>query len=234
MAERGVGAAVVHRSRRDGAGHHHRARHPALARRGARTRTRAGRRPPDLRARVRAPDWSLEQAAVAMVSGGFRHLVVIEAGETAGILSVRDIVRCWTDDGASCEMPQSASLASWRAAGEARSSSGGVPGKRRRGQEDPRRTSARLSGRAELFHLPPRRRDPDRAVPRNSSRPRRSEDRRDRDADDRDREAGRVEDRQDARRRHVDLLAGRRGQMMSSGSVITACRSAPRPRSSRT
>jgi CBS domain-containing protein len=52
------------------------------------------------------PDWSLEQAAVAMVRGGFRHLIVIEAGETAGILSVRDIVRCWTDDGASCEVPQ--------------------------------------------------------------------------------------------------------------------------------
>ena len=53
-----------------------------------------------------APDWSLEQAAVAMVRGGFRHLVVIDGGETAGILSVRDVVRCWTDDGASCEIPQ--------------------------------------------------------------------------------------------------------------------------------
>lgn len=52
-----------------------------------------------------APDWSLEQAASAMVKGGFRHLVVIDGGETAGILSVRDIVRCWTDDGASCEVP---------------------------------------------------------------------------------------------------------------------------------
>jgi CBS domain-containing protein len=52
------------------------------------------------------PEWSLEQAAVAMVRGGFRHLIVIENGETAGILSVRDIVRCWTDDGASCDLPQ--------------------------------------------------------------------------------------------------------------------------------
>jgi CBS domain-containing protein len=58
-----------------------------------------------------SPDWSLEAAAAAMVRGGFRHLVVIENGETAGILSVRDIVRCWTDDGASCEIPQSPSLA---------------------------------------------------------------------------------------------------------------------------
>jgi len=53
------------------------------------------------------PEWSLEQAAVAMVRGGFRHLIVIEGGETVGILSVRDVVRCWTDDGASCEIPQS-------------------------------------------------------------------------------------------------------------------------------
>lgn len=51
------------------------------------------------------PDWSLEQAAGAMVKGSFRHLVVMEGGETVGILSVRDIVRCWTDDGASCEIP---------------------------------------------------------------------------------------------------------------------------------
>ena len=54
-----------------------------------------------------APDWSLEQAAVAMVKGGFRHLIVIDGGEASGILSVRDVVRCWTDDGASCEVPQS-------------------------------------------------------------------------------------------------------------------------------
>ena len=51
------------------------------------------------------PDWSLEEAAVAMVRGGFRHLVVVEGGETVGVLSVRDIVRCWTDDGAICEVP---------------------------------------------------------------------------------------------------------------------------------
>ena len=58
-----------------------------------------------------SPHWSLEQAAVAMVRGGFRHLVVVDGGETAGILSVRDIVRCWTDDGASCEIPQQPGLA---------------------------------------------------------------------------------------------------------------------------
>jgi CBS domain-containing protein len=54
-----------------------------------------------------APDWSLEQGAAAMVRGGFRHLIVIDGGEAAGVLSVRDIVRCWTDDGASCDVPQS-------------------------------------------------------------------------------------------------------------------------------
>jgi CBS domain-containing protein len=57
-----------------------------------------------------APDWSLEEAAVAMVRGGFRHLVVTDGGEIVGILSVRDVVRCWTDDGAICEVPASAGL----------------------------------------------------------------------------------------------------------------------------
>jgi len=57
------------------------------------------------------PDWSLEQGAAAMVRGGFRHLIVIDDGEAAGVLSVRDIVRCWTDDGASCEVPQSPMVA---------------------------------------------------------------------------------------------------------------------------
>jgi CBS domain-containing protein len=54
-----------------------------------------------------APDWSLEEAAAAMVRGGFRHLIVMEGGETVGILSVRDVVRCWTDDGAICPVPAS-------------------------------------------------------------------------------------------------------------------------------
>jgi CBS domain-containing protein len=54
-----------------------------------------------------APDWSLEEAAAAMVRGGFRHLIVLEGSETVGILSVRDVVRCWTDDGAICPVPAS-------------------------------------------------------------------------------------------------------------------------------
>jgi CBS domain-containing protein len=57
-----------------------------------------------------APDWSLEEAAVAMVQGGFRHLIVLERGESVGILSVRDVVRCWTEDGAICPVPASAAV----------------------------------------------------------------------------------------------------------------------------
>lgn len=55
-----------------------------------------------------SPDWSLERAAAAMVRGGFRHLVVVEGGELAGMLSMRDIVRCWTTDGATSEVPAGA------------------------------------------------------------------------------------------------------------------------------
>ena len=55
-----------------------------------------------------SPDWSLEEAAGAMVRGGFRHLVVVEGGEIAGVLSMRDIVRCWTSEGAACDLPQQA------------------------------------------------------------------------------------------------------------------------------
>jgi CBS domain-containing protein len=56
------------------------------------------------------PSWSLEEAAAAMVRGGFRHLIVVERGETVGILSVRDVVRCWTDEGAICPVPASAAV----------------------------------------------------------------------------------------------------------------------------
>jgi CBS domain-containing protein len=54
------------------------------------------------------PDWSLEAAAEAMVRGAFRHLIVCEGPDIVGVLSVRDIVRVWTDDGASCDVPGSA------------------------------------------------------------------------------------------------------------------------------
>jgi CBS domain-containing protein len=53
-----------------------------------------------------SPDWSLERAAEAMVRGGFRHLVVVDGGEMVGVLSMRDIVRCWVQDGATSELPR--------------------------------------------------------------------------------------------------------------------------------
>ena len=53
-----------------------------------------------------APEWSLERAAEAMVRGGFRHLVVVDGGEMVGVLSMRDIVRCWVQDGATSELPR--------------------------------------------------------------------------------------------------------------------------------
>lgn len=55
-----------------------------------------------------SPDWSLERAAETMVRGGFRHLVVVDRGELVGMLSMRDIVRCWTTDGATSEVPVAA------------------------------------------------------------------------------------------------------------------------------
>jgi len=51
-----------------------------------------------------APDWSLEHAASEMSTRGIRHLVVFEDGELVGILSIRDIVRVWTSDGATSGM----------------------------------------------------------------------------------------------------------------------------------
>ncbi|MEU9051406.1 MULTISPECIES: CBS domain-containing protein [unclassified Streptomyces] len=42
-----------------------------------------------------APSWTLEEAARAMAHGGFRHLIVLDHEEPVGIVSVRDIIRCW-------------------------------------------------------------------------------------------------------------------------------------------
>jgi CBS domain-containing protein len=46
-----------------------------------------------------SPNWSLEQAADTMVQHGFRHLLVVDGGELSGVLSMRDIVRCWVSTG---------------------------------------------------------------------------------------------------------------------------------------
>lgn len=42
-----------------------------------------------------APQWTLEEAATAMVHGGFRHLIVLDGRDPVGVVSVRDIIRCW-------------------------------------------------------------------------------------------------------------------------------------------
>lgn len=51
-----------------------------------------------------APDWSLERAAMEMAKRHIRHLVVVDSGELVGILSMRDIVRVWTSEGATSGM----------------------------------------------------------------------------------------------------------------------------------
>jgi CBS domain-containing protein len=47
------------------------------------------------------PTWTLDEAAAAMVRGGFRHLVVLDGDEVLGVISVRDIVRVWSQQRAS-------------------------------------------------------------------------------------------------------------------------------------
>jgi CBS domain-containing protein len=110
MSERGVGAAVVMDPDGSGPG--------ILTERDVLTSVGAGQSPDvelvsDHLTRdvvFAEPSWSLEEAAAAMVRGGFRHLIVVERGETMGILSVRDVVRCWTDEGAICPVPASAAV----------------------------------------------------------------------------------------------------------------------------
>jgi signal-transduction protein with cAMP-binding, CBS, and nucleotidyltransferase domain len=51
-----------------------------------------------------SPDWSLERAASEMSRRGIRHLVVYEGSELVGVLSMRDIVRVWTSEGATSGM----------------------------------------------------------------------------------------------------------------------------------
>jgi CBS domain-containing protein len=51
-----------------------------------------------------SPDWSLERAAGEMSRRGIRHLVVYDSSELVGVLSMRDIVRVWTSEGATSAM----------------------------------------------------------------------------------------------------------------------------------
>jgi CBS domain-containing protein len=105
MAERRVGAAVVMDPEQPGPG--------IVTERDVLRAIAAGEDPGSVRVEdhlssdltFAAPDWSLERAAEAMVRGGFRHLIVVDGSEMRGILSMRDIVRCWVRDGATSELP---------------------------------------------------------------------------------------------------------------------------------
>jgi CBS domain-containing protein len=51
-----------------------------------------------------SPDWSLERAAAEMAKRHIRHLVVVDGGQPVGVLSMRDIMRVWTSEGATSGM----------------------------------------------------------------------------------------------------------------------------------
>jgi len=108
MAERGVGAAIVIDPDQPGPG--------IVTERDILNSIGAGQDPEQEKVSEHlsadltfaTPGWSLERAAEAMVRGNFRHLVVVDGGNMAGVLSIRDIVRCWVSDGATSEMPHEA------------------------------------------------------------------------------------------------------------------------------
>jgi CBS domain-containing protein len=50
------------------------------------------------------PSWSLERAASEMAQRRIRHLVIVDGGNLVGVLSMRDIMRVWTSDGATSAM----------------------------------------------------------------------------------------------------------------------------------
>jgi CBS domain-containing protein len=112
MAERGVGAAVVIDPDQPGPG--------IVTERDVLQSIAQGQNPDEERVAdhlspeltFAAPEWSLERAAEAMVRGGFRHLVVVDGGQMTGVLSMRDIVRCWVSEGATSELPSDLEQAS--------------------------------------------------------------------------------------------------------------------------
>jgi CBS domain-containing protein len=95
MAERNVGAAVVLDPESSGPG--------ILTERDLLTSIASGQDPSTELvgehltedAILASPEWSLEQAADCMIQRGFRHLLVVNGADLEGILSMRDIVRCW-------------------------------------------------------------------------------------------------------------------------------------------
>lgn len=105
MAARNVGAAVVVDPELPGAG--------IITERDISSSVGAGEKPAEesvaghMASNVVYADsaWSLEKAAETMVNHGFRHLVVLDGSATAGVISMRDIVRAWVSDGATCDLP---------------------------------------------------------------------------------------------------------------------------------
>ncbi|WP_338782962.1 CBS domain-containing protein [Streptomyces sp. DG1A-41] len=95
MAARKVGAAIVHDPDAGGIG--------ILTERDILISVGQGQDPDTERAHAHTttdvvfatPAWTLEEAAGAMAHGGFRHLIVLEDDAPAGVVSVRDIIRCW-------------------------------------------------------------------------------------------------------------------------------------------
>jgi CBS domain-containing protein len=108
MAERGVGAAVVLDPEQPGPG--------IVTERDILASVGSGQSPDQelvsdhlsSNLTFASPEWSLERAAEAMVKGKFRHLIVVDGGDMIGVLSMRDIVRCWVSEGATSEMPREA------------------------------------------------------------------------------------------------------------------------------
>lgn len=52
-----------------------------------------------------SPEWSMERAAMEMSRRNIRHLAIYREGELVGVLSMRDIMRVWTSDGATSGGP---------------------------------------------------------------------------------------------------------------------------------
>lgn len=52
-----------------------------------------------------SPEWSMERAAMEMSRRKIRHLAVYKDGEMIGVLSMRDIMRVWTTEGATSGGP---------------------------------------------------------------------------------------------------------------------------------
>jgi signal-transduction protein with cAMP-binding, CBS, and nucleotidyltransferase domain len=51
------------------------------------------------------PEWSMERAAMEMSRRNIRHLAIYRDGELVGVLSMRDIMRVWTSEGATSGGP---------------------------------------------------------------------------------------------------------------------------------